>query len=115
MGPVAWRGADLARDTSWRRTLTADELAALKRAAAAAEARGVPPTGFAAAEFPVPELRPLFGWLADQLEKGPGIARLSDVPVASLTSDQLRRLFWGFCANLGTPLFQTAAGEILSE
>src|SRR5215207_4945512 len=114
-GPVAWRGAELARDPSWRRTLTAEETAALERAAAAAEARGLGPTGFAPAEFRVPELRPLFSWLADRLESGPGVARVSGMPVDRLSHERLRRLFGGFCVNLGTPMYQTAAGEILGE
>jgi Taurine catabolism dioxygenase TauD, TfdA family len=114
-GPAAWRGTELAGDPSWRRSLTADEIAALARAAAAAEARGCAPTGFSPAEFAVPELKPVFEWLAHQLEQGPGVARLSGIPVDRLSRDRLRRLFWGFCVNLGTPLYQTAAGEILGE
>ena len=114
-GPAAWRGTELAHDPAWRRVLTADETAALEHAAAAAEARGIAATGFGAATFPVPELKPLFAWLADRLENGPGVARLSGVPVDRLARDQLRRLFWGFCVNFGTPLYQTAAGEILGE
>ncbi len=114
-GPAAWRGTELAGDPSWRRTLTGDEVAALERAAAAAETRGVSPTGFAATEFPAPELTPLFSWLAGQLENGPGVARICGVPVDRLARDQLRRRFWGFCVNLGTPMYQTAAGEILGE
>ncbi|MGD9617035.1 MAG: TauD/TfdA family dioxygenase [Alphaproteobacteria bacterium] len=114
-GPAAWRGAELLRDPSWRRTLTNDETAILERVAAAAEARGIAPTGFGPTEFPLEELRPLLSWLADRLENGPGMARLSGVPVDRLTRDRLRRLFWGFCVNLGIPMYQTAAGEILGE
>jgi hypothetical protein len=114
-GPAAWRGADLVGDPSWRRTLTPAEAAALEGAAEAAKARGVAPTGFAAPEFPVPQLRPLLSWLADRLERGPGIARVSGIPVDRLARDALRRLFWGFCVNLGTPMYQTSAGEIMGE
>jgi hypothetical protein len=114
-GPAAWRGDDLVADPSWRRTLTAAEVAALEHAAAAAASRGVPATAFGPTEFPVPELQPVFTWLADRLENGPGVARLSGIPVDRVTRDTLRRLFWGFCVNLGTPLYQTAAGEILGE
>lgn len=114
-GPAAWRGDELTADPSWRRTLTAGEIAALEDASAAAEARGVAPTGFAAGEFAVPELASLFSWLADRLEKGPGVARVCGVPVERLPRDTLRRLFWGFCVNLGTPMYQTAAGEIMGE
>ena len=114
-GPAAWRGNELASDPSWRRTLTAEELAALERAAAAAAARGVAATGFGAKEFVVPELKPLFDWLATQLETGPGVARVSGLPVDRLAGDRLRRLFWGFCVNFGTPMYQTAAGEVMGE
>jgi hypothetical protein len=114
-GPAAWRGSELVIDPSWRRTLTIEEVAALERAAMAAEARSVGPTRFGPAEFTLPELKPLFSWLADQLECGPGVARVSGIPVERLPCDTLRRLFWGFCVNLGTPMYQTAAGEILGE
>jgi hypothetical protein len=114
-GRAAWRGSELAADSSWRRALTADEIAAMERAAVAAERRGMAPTGFAAEEFPVPELQPLIAWLAEQLERGPGVARVTGVPVGQLSRDRLRRLFWGFCVNLGTPVCQTAAGEIMGE
>ena len=114
-GPAAWRGADLAADPSWRRTLTPGEVAALEHAAATAEARGVGPTGFAAAEFAILELQPLLAWLTHQLENGPGVARVSGIPVDRVPREQLRRLFWGLCVNLGTPMYQTAAGEIIGE
>ncbi|HEX5317973.1 MAG TPA: TauD/TfdA family dioxygenase [Stellaceae bacterium] len=114
-GPASWRGDELTGDPSWRRELTAAELAALERAASAAEARGIGSTGFAAADFPIPELKPLLAWLAGQLENGPGVARVSGFPVERLERERLRRLFWGFCVNLGTPMYQTSAGEILGE
>jgi len=114
-GPAAWSGADLVGDPSWRRTLTSAEVSALEGAAEVAKARGVAPTGFAAPVFPVPQLQPLLSWLADRLERGPGIARVSGIPVDRLARDALRRLFWGFCVNLGTPMYQTSAGEIMGE
>jgi hypothetical protein len=111
--PAAWHGADLAASAAWRRSLTGDEIAALERATLAA--RALPITGFGPAAFPVPELAPLFAWMADQLEHGPGVVRLSGVPTDRVSGDDLKRLFWGFCANLGTPIYQTSAGEVLGE
>jgi hypothetical protein len=35
--------------------------------------------------------------------------------VAKYEGDDLRRIFWGICANLGTPLVQNTQGEILAE
>ena len=112
-GPAAWRGAELAASESWRRQLTSMEIGALERAAA--EAAALPCPGFAAAGFQVPELTPLLAWMAQQLEHGPGAVRLSGLPVERLSPDALRRVFWGLCVNLGTPIYQTSAGEVLAE
>jgi len=112
-GPAAWRGEDLLNSPAWRRALTAVEIAALERAASSG--RGAPCPGFGKAAFPVPELAPLFAWMAEQLERGPGVVRLTGLPASRIARDDLRRLFWGFCVNLGTPVYQTAAGEVLGE
>jgi hypothetical protein len=77
-GPAAWRGEDLLNSPAWRRALTAVEVAALERAASSA--RGAPCPGFGKAAFPVPELAPLFAWMAEQLERGPGVVRLTGLP-----------------------------------
>jgi hypothetical protein len=111
--PAAWYGADLADSDAWRRKLTPGEIAALERATE--EALGVPCPGFGPAAFRVPELAGLFAWMARQLERGPGAVRLSGLPVDRFSREALRRLFWGFCVNLGTPIYQTSAGEVLGE
>jgi hypothetical protein len=112
-GPAAWTGAQLAASGAWGRRLTASETGALERATEMA-AR-LPCPGFGPAAFQVPELAPLFAWMAWQLEHGPGVVRLSGLPVERLGRDALKRLFWGFCVNLGTPVYQTSAGEALAE
>ncbi|MEJ1978194.1 MAG: TauD/TfdA family dioxygenase [Acetobacteraceae bacterium] len=111
--PAAWRGEDLARSDAWRRALTPAEISALERATA--QVRALPCPGFGPDAFVVPELAELFTWMAQQLEHGPGVVRVSGVPAGRVSPDDLRRLFWGFCANLGTPVYQTAAGEVLGE
>lgn len=113
--PAAWHAAELVASESWRRVLTPAEITALEQATAGARDRGVPAFGFSASAMPLPDLSPLFTWMAEQLERGPGVVRLSGLPVGRIALDDLRRMFWGFCANLGTPVYQTAAGEILGE
>jgi hypothetical protein len=112
-GPAAWRGAELAASDAWRRRLTDTEIAALERATELAAT--LPCPGFGPASFEVRELAMLFAWMAQQLEHGPGVVRLSGLPVGRFTRDALKRLFWGFCVNLGTPIYQTSAGEVLGE
>jgi hypothetical protein len=110
---AAWRGNELAESEAWRRRLTAREIAALERATL--ETRDVTCPGFGPKSFAVPELRPLFAWMAHQLERGPGVVRLTGLPVGKFEREALRRLFWGFCVNLGTPVYQTSKGEVLGE
>ncbi len=110
---AAWYGDQLARSEAWRRRLTEQEIGALERATT--ESRGMQCPGFSAKSFQVPELAPLFAWMAQQLEHGPGAVRLSGLPVGRFEPDTLKRLFWGFCVNLGTPIYQTSAGEVLAE
>jgi hypothetical protein len=111
--PAAWRGGDLARSAAWRRALSASEVSALERATA--QVRALPCPGFGPESFAVPELAELFTWMVQQLEHGPGVVRLSGVPVDRVSPDDVKRLFWGFCVNLGIPIYQTAAGEVLGE
>ena len=95
----AWRGAELEASEAWGRRLTEAEIAALIRAADLANHAPCP--GFGKWAFEIPELAPLLAWTARQLEYGPGVVRIKGVPVDRMPRDMLRRLFWGFCVNLG--------------
>jgi hypothetical protein len=53
--------------------------------------------------------------MEEQLERGPGVVRLTGLPAARIAREDLKRLFWGVCVNFGTPFYQTAAGEVLGE
>ena len=90
--PAAWRGDELAASPAWRRALTAAEIAALERATAGA--RSAPLPGFGASAFPVPELEPLFAWMIEQLERGPGVVRLTGLPAARMAREDLKRLLF---------------------
>lgn len=115
-GPAAWRGAEIAARGWWPRRLTAAEIAGIDAALAHATARGATPPRFGAEAFPAdPALRTLLAAVAEELEHGGGIVRLSGLPVERYSAAALKTLFWGLCANLGTPLIQTQAGEVLAE
>jgi hypothetical protein len=114
-GAAAWRGEELAASPFWPRRLTAPEIAALDAALDQVRARGLAPAEIRAADFPIPTLRPLLDGVARELEEGRGLVRLSGLPVARYAPPDLKRIFWGICANLGTPLLQNTAGEVLAE
>jgi|APCry1669190156_1035279.scaffolds.fasta_scaffold19701_1 hypothetical protein len=110
---AAWTGAELASSEAWQRQLTKIEIHALEHAAEATLGFSCP--GFGPRAFQVPALQPLYAWMAQQLEHGPGAVRIYGLPVKTYTHEEKRRIFWGFCVNLGTPVYQTSAGETLGE
>jgi len=111
-GPPAWRGRELEHRGFWPRKFLGLEIEALDEALARATAS---PPALRAQGFAIPALRPLLETLARELETGAGVIRLSGLPVERYTHTQLRTLFWGFCANLGTPLPQNTTGEFIGE
>ncbi len=112
-GPAAWRGAELVSRGFWPRRLTAAEIAALDTAVASSAGRSVPQ--LSAKDFAIPALAPLLAEVTEELEDGAGVVRLSGLPVERYAAGDLKRLFWGLCTHLGTPLYQNTAGEILAE
>ncbi|HYF09729.1 MAG TPA: TauD/TfdA family dioxygenase, partial [Acetobacteraceae bacterium] len=114
-GPAAWRGAELLSRGFWPRRLTEAEIAALDAAVAAARAEGLAAPRLTAERFPLEALKPLLEAVTEELEHGAGVVRLSGLPVERYGPEDLKRLFWGLCTHLGTPLFQNTGGEILAE
>lgn len=114
-GAAAWTGAALARDRSWIRTFTPDEIAEIEAALVAVRARGLVPGRFGAAEFPLPRTAATLAAVREELEHGRGLVRLGGLDPRRYEAADLKRIFWGLAAHLGTPLPQNTTGEILAE
>jgi len=114
-GRCVWTGADLAASGDWLRTWPADALPAIDAALARARASGKALTEITAADFPLPGLEAFFADVLEELENGRGAVRITGFPVARHDADALRMVFWGLGQHLGTPVNQTAFGEILGE
>jgi len=111
----AWRGEDLARETSWIVRLTAAEIADVERALAAAKATGKPLEQIGRDEFPLTVMRArLEASLADMYE-GRGFVVLRGLPVQRWSDDDTALVFWGFGRYLGSPLYQNPQGELLGH
>ena len=110
---AAWLGRDVADSPRWRIELDGPALAELEAALAAASAR---PWQHATRDaFPLPGLGELLAGIADELENGLGMVRLGGIPVERYTPDDQRRLLLGIGCHLGTPVYQTARGELMGE
>lgn len=112
-GRAAWTGADLARDPSWIMALPSAATAEIDAALAGLGDRA--PPAFDARHFPLPETAGFLARVAQELESGRGLVRLTGLDAARYPAADLRRVFWGLMCHLGTPLPQNTTGEILAE
>jgi|SRR5262252_1645990 len=114
-GPSAWHGRDLARSTDWIRPISAAAVAELDAALASVKARGLAWADIRREDFPLSGFGAELAAVAHELEHGPGLVLLRGLPVARYTEDELRQLYWGIGAHLGTPRYQNAHGELIGE
>ena len=114
-GRCVWTGAELEASGDWCRSWPQDAVAEIDRALSVAKATGKPITDVTAAEFPMPGLQRFLDGLLAELEDGRGAVRVTGFPVDRYSDADLRLAFWGIGRNLGTPVNQTAFGEILGE
>src|SRR5678816_803564 len=115
IGPKAWRGADLARDTSWIVTLTDADIADLDRALAAARASGRSLAEIDRASFPLTVMRPRLEQAVAEMRDGRGFLLLRGLPVERYSDDDVGLIFWGMGRYMGGPLHQNPQGDLLGH
>lgn len=112
-GAAAWHGRDMAASRRWIRDLSAEQIAEIDAAFREVERRGVGWSAITRKGFPLPGLAGLIEDIRDELENGSGILKLRGVPVGRYSEDQLRALYFGLGANIGTPVYQNRRGELM--
>ena len=114
-GAAAWKGAELERDQSWIRPLGAAEIAAIDGALAHVRDRGIGWPQITRADFPLGGFEADLAEMAEELENGRGIVLLRGLPVARYSRDELKAIHFGLACHLGTPVYQSARGEMIGE
>lgn len=113
-GPAAWEGAALRADpNSWIKPLPAGAKAEIAAALRALGDRA--PGQFGREAFPLPETTAFLADVAEGLEHGRGVVRITGLDPADYSRAELRQLFWGLMCHLGVPLPQNTTGEILAD
>lgn len=112
-GPAAWRGSELAGDTSWLHVLTPEAIAAIDAALAHVKARGLSFPQFGKADFPLPTLAEDLLRYADELENGRGFLLLRGLPVQRYSDDDINTVYYGLGLHLGVPVRQNPRGDLL--
>ena len=110
---AAWYGADMARANGWVRPLGDRERREID--AALDRVRHLPLFAIRKEDFPLAATAGFLAEVSEELENGFGAVRITGIPVALYSEDDLRRVFWGLCAYLGTSMYQNARGEIMGE
>lgn len=109
--PAAWRGTELFDRDDWLHTLQPSEIAELESAVENVKALDLPIEAVTRDRFHLPRLEAVLQHVQHSLENGGGATMIRGLPVDRLDEDDARRLFWGICQHVGTPVSQSAAGD----
>jgi hypothetical protein len=110
---AAWYGAGMARSNAWVRALGERERGEID--AALERVRRMPLFEITKEDFRLAATADFLADVSEELEDGYGAVRITGIPVAHYSEDELRRVFWGLCAHLGTAMYQNSRGEIMGE
>jgi hypothetical protein len=105
----------LERDRSWIRHLAAPDIAALDAALDHVREQGLDWSRISRADFPLGNFGAQLAEIAGELETGRGIALLRGLPVERYDADALKCIHYGLASHLGTPVYQSAKGELVGE
>jgi hypothetical protein len=112
VAPFAWNGAELRNRTDWIRPFSRAELEELDAALRAVQRRGLDWVDITREDFPLPRFAAELAKIAQELETGHGMILLRGLPLA-YTPEELRAVYWGIGAHLGTAVSQGGRGELL--
>jgi hypothetical protein len=112
-GPCVWTGDEIKNSKRWIRDFPASGAAALDAALVAVNKAGLEWSQITRKDFPLSGLDGLLADIADELENGVGIMKLRGFPVDRYNENDLRKVYFGLGAHLGTPVFQNRSGELM--
>ena len=114
-GPNDWRAADMAARKDWIHCFSADEVAELRSALAAAKAQGKTLETLTREDFPLPTVGKVLAHAREYLENGPGLFQLRGFPATEHDKADLRLIYWGIGKHMGTAVSQSSNGDILGD
>ena len=112
VAPFAWKGAALQSKTDWIRPFRSSELEEIDVALRDVKRRGLDWMDVTREDFPLPGFAPELARIARELETGRGMILLRGLPL-EYSPDELRMVYWGIGAHLGTAVSQGGRGELL--
>jgi hypothetical protein len=112
-GPEAWKGAEMAGDTSWVHPLSAEAIATLDNALAHVKARGLSFPNFGREDFPIGDWALALTAYSNELENGRGFLVLRGLPMARYSDEDIHIIYYGIGLHMGMPVRQNPKGDLL--
>ena len=112
-GPAAWLGRDMANATVWIRPFSPEAIAEIDSALRGLQRRGLTWPKFGREDFPLPAFSGEIGSALDELESGRGFVLYRGFPVGRYSDAELKDIYWGLGAHLGSHPYQNALGELI--
>ncbi|MDP6707845.1 MAG: TauD/TfdA family dioxygenase [Alphaproteobacteria bacterium] len=105
----------MAASTDWKFPLDDAAIAEIETALDGVMHRGLDWREIGRADFPLPTVSGLLDEIAEHLEHGPGLAKLTGLEIDRYSEAERRALFFGLGQNLGTPVSMSKDGMMMSE
>jgi hypothetical protein len=112
---AVWTAADCADTARWTFRLSADQRRELVNAARAADDAGRRLTTLRRDDFDLPSIRSELAGSTRALTDGSGFVLVKDFPLDELTPCQVELAYMGLGLQLGMPVTQNAAGDLLGH
>ena len=115
-GPCAWLARDQRELSDWEHRLSPSEVNELVATARRLDRSVNHPVGWAdltVEDFPLPAIAATLRSVLGELFDGRGFALIRGVPVDELSVREAELLLWGIGLNMGIPIPQNAAGDLV--
>lgn len=109
--PGIWTGDELPTREGWLVDLTKEEVAEIKAAVRLTSRLSL--GQISKAEFPLPSLGARLETVQGSLENSVGATLVKGFPAQEFGEEGAKRAFWGICRHIGTPVSQSADGDMI--
>lgn len=112
---AVWAAADVSDSTSWSVRLSGEQRREIVAVARELDERGCLLDSVSRARFDLPSLRNEIADWAEMLTDGRGFVLIRDFPLAELSTRQVELAYIALGIQLGVPVSQNAAGDLLGH
>lgn len=114
-GPADWNSSELYADASWKYRLTDGDLKELDKALIHLKSHEIESYLFPKSYFPLPTFSKKLKQISDYVENNRGIFLLRGLPVDKYDNADIRLIYAGIGAHLGTAVRNSMEGEIIYD